>query len=131
MKRLATIILTLILAVLLGATLTGCDDGLVGRWEGVSVTATYFGEKMTEYLSQGEVFWELNGDGTGAIIEGRGRGRDEFSWRVERGQLYMTYRTGETVPMSYNIFGASLTIIMEDFGVDVDQSVMMTLRRVR
>ena len=79
----------------------------------------------------GEAFLELNNDGTGARIEGRGSGREDILWHTKRGRLYMTDVTGEIVPMKYKVSGSTLTITMEEFLHDVGQTVVMTLRRVK
>jgi len=108
----------------------GKSNSLVGRWEGVSVTATYHNETMTRELLPGEVFWEINADGTGAVVEGGGTGRDDFKWRTDGRQLHMMYSTGEVVPVNYSISGSVLTITMKEFEQDIGQKVVMTLRRI-
>jgi len=112
-------------------TLSACGESrLIGRWEGVSVAATFPDESRVETLAPGEVFWEINQDGTGLVFEGMGAGGEDFTWRTEEGRLYFTYRTGETVPMDYNISGSTLTITMRALpGDGGDWSVVMTLRR--
>jgi len=108
----------------------GKSNSLVGKWEGVSVTFVNFGGTITNDLLPGEVYWEINTNGTGAVIEGKGTGRDDFIWRTDRDQLYMTYRSGETVPVSYSISGSTLTITMKEFQQRSNQTVVMTLSRI-
>jgi hypothetical protein len=122
-----------VVVVIIGimSSVAGGSNNLVGKWEGISVTATFFGETRTEELSPGEAFWEINSDGTGAVIKGRGTGREEFNWHTERGRLYMTHPTGESFSVGYNISGSTLIITMDEFLVDQGQSVVMTLRRVQ
>jgi len=119
-----------IIGVIIFSTGSGSNN-IVGRWEGVSVTSTFFGETIVEELQPGEAFWEVYADGTGAIIEGRGSGRENFTWRIESGRFLMTDSTGETIPIRYNISGSTLTITMDEFPDAGINSVVMTLRRVR